>query len=190
MSKTTISLLVCLAFGIQLISQTQTIRGNIIDQEKVRIGENETAGELHDRLMTVGAKLVLKTVRNIEKDTINTQPQNENQKLKEAFKIFKPFCKIDWGKPIDVIHNHIRGLSPYPTAYTELQNKTTNEIVSCKIFKTAMLKETHQHKVTTIITSKTELKIAVNGGFIAILELQLAGKKRMKTADFLKGYKA
>ena len=95
--------------------------GDIIAQEKVSIGENETAGELHDKLMDIGSKLVLKTVQQIENRTVTTQPQKENQELKEAFKIFKPFCKIDWSKPINEIHNHIRGLSPYPTAWTHFK---------------------------------------------------------------------
>ncbi len=130
----------------------------------------------------------MKTVQNIENDTINTQPQNENQELKEAFKIFKPFCKIDWSKSIDDIHNHIRGLSPYPTAFTEFKNKETDEIVSCKVFKT--LKEVIPHDLAngTIEQSKTELKIAVNGGYIQLLEIQLAGKKRMPIAALLNGF--
>ncbi|MFB0923755.1 MAG: methionyl-tRNA formyltransferase, partial [Vicingaceae bacterium] len=84
--------------------------GDIIAQEKTPIGENETAGELHDKLMGIGSSLVLKTVQDIENENINSQAQNENQELKEAFKIFKPFCKIDWSKPMNEIHNHVRGL--------------------------------------------------------------------------------
>lgn len=162
--------------------------GDIIAQEKVNIGENETAGELHDKLMDIGCKLVLKTVQAIEQEKIASQAQNENQELKEAFKIFKPFCKIDWSKPINEIHNHIRGLSPYPTAFTELKNKTTGEIISCKIFKTNAIKENHNFELNEIITSKTELKIAVNDGFINILELQVAGKKRMELTALLNGF--
>ena len=161
--------------------------GDIIDQAKVSIEENETAGELHDKLMDIGGKLVLKTVQNIENNTIKSQPQNENQELKEAYKIFKPFCKVDWTKPIDDIHNHIRGLSPYPTAFTEFKNKETNEIVSCKIFKTLKEITPHNIEAETIEQSKTELKIAVNGGYIQLLEIQLAGKKRMPIGALLNG---
>jgi len=162
--------------------------GDIISQEKVTIGENETAGELHDKLMTIGSALVLKTVRNIENENINSQTQNENQELKEAFKIFKPFCKIDWNRSIEDIHNHIRGLSPYPTAWTELTNKETNEIISCKIFKTKIIKEKHNLTIGEIITSKSELKIAINDGYLNILELQVAGKKRMELTALLNGF--
>ena len=168
--------------------QHQIDTGDVIAQEKVTIGENETAGELHDKLMEIGSKLVLKTVRDIENDTISTHPQNEHQVLKEACKIFKPFCKVDWTKPIDVIHNHIKGLSPYPTAWTAFKNTTTGEIISCKIFKTIKENGIHQLKIGTINTTKTALKIAVTGGFIQILELQLAGKKRMTSNELLKGF--
>ena len=161
--------------------------GDIITQEKVSIGTNETAGELHDKLMDIGCKLVLKTVQSIEKEDINSQAQNENQELKEAFKIFKPFCKIDWNKSIEDIHNHIRGLSPYPTAFTELKNKETNEIISCKIFRSEIIMDEHQYPIGTIITSKRELKIAVKDGYINILELQMAGKKRMELSALLNG---
>lgn len=162
--------------------------GDIIAQEKVSIGNNESAGELHDKLMNIGCKLVLKTVQDIENENINSQAQNEDQELKEAFKIFKPFCKIDWNKSIEDIHNHIRGLSPYPTAWTEITNKETSEIISCKIFKTEIIKEKNDLTIGDIITSKSELKIVVNGGFINILELQVAGKKRMELTALLNGF--
>lgn len=162
--------------------------GDIIDQEKVSIGDDETAGELHDKLMAIGSDLVLKTVQNIEEGSITTQPQNENQILKEAFKIFKPDCKIDWSKSIDDIHNLIRGLSPYPTAWTEFKNKETEEIISCKIYRTKKLIEEHSFSIGEVLQTKNELKIAVNGGFIKILELHLAGKKRMETSALLNGF--
>jgi len=162
--------------------------GDIIDQEKITINENETAGELHDKLMVVGANLVLSTVQKIESNSINTQTQNENQELKEAFKIFKPDCKIDWTRPIIDIHNLIRGLSPYPTAWTEFNNNSTQEIISCKIFRTELQIEDHDLPIKQIIQTKNELKIAVSGGFIKILELQLAGKKRMEVSSLLNGF--
>lgn len=162
--------------------------GDIIAQEKVTIGENETAGELHDSLMLLGKDLVLKTVQDIEHDNVSPFPQNENQELKEAFKIFKPFCKINWQNPISEIHNHIRGLSPYPTAWTEFKNKETGELISSKIFRTEKELVQHDSALGTIITSKTTLKIAVNGGYINIIEMQLAGKKRMEMAALLNGF--
>jgi methionyl-tRNA formyltransferase len=162
--------------------------GDIISQEKVLIGENETAGELHDKLMNIGSKLVLKTVQDIENENVNPQLQNENQELKEAFKIFKPICKIDWNKSINEIHNHIRGLSPYPTAWTEFKNKETGENISCKIFRSERILEEHSLKPGETIATKTELKIVVNGGYLNILELQLAGKKRMDVVALLNGF--
>jgi methionyl-tRNA formyltransferase len=162
--------------------------GDIIAQEKVSIGENESAGELHDKLMDIGSGLVLKTVQEIENEKISAQAQNENQELKEAFKIFKPFCKINWDQPITDIHNHIRGLSPYPTAFTEIKNKETAETISCKIFKTEIIIEAHNYGLRELIVSKTELKVAVKGGFINILELQVAGKKRMELTALLNGF--
>lgn len=162
--------------------------GDVIEQEKVLIEENETAGELHDKLMHIGSNLVLKTVKAIEKNSVVTKPQNNNQPLKEAFKIFKPDCKIDWSLPIDVIHNKIRGLSPYPTAWTELKHKKNSTLLSLKIFKTIKLKENHQQPIGTIITTRNSILIAVNGGFIQLTELQLEGKKRMDAQALLNGF--
>ena len=162
--------------------------GDIIAQQKVSITENETAGELHDQLMITGAKLVLETVKKIENDTIITSPQNNNQPLKEAFKLFKPNCKIDWSLSMEAIHNLIRGLSPYPTAWTELKDRNTGEMLSCKIFRTEKQPEQHQLAIPSIIQHKNELKIAVQGGFLKILELQLSGKKRMETTALLNGF--
>ena len=162
--------------------------GDIIAQEKTAIGENETAGELHDKLMFIGKDLVLKTVQDIENDNINAFPQDNNQELKEAFKIFKPFCKVDWTKSIDEVHNHIRGLSPYPTAFTEFKHKETSNVISCKLFKSAKEIAEHNSEIGSIHQTKNELKIAVKGGFIKLLEIQVAGKKRMETAALLNGF--
>ncbi len=162
--------------------------GDVIAQEKVSIEENETAGELHDKLIKIGASLVLKTVQDIEKNNVSTIPQNENQELKEAFKIFKPFCKIDWSKSIHEIHNHIRGLSPYPTAWIEFKNIETEEIISCKVFKAEKELMNHNHNLGEIVQDKNSLKIAVQGGYINIHELQLSGKKRMNISALLNGF--
>ncbi|HRN40585.1 MAG TPA: methionyl-tRNA formyltransferase, partial [Vicingus sp.] len=111
-----------------------------------------------------------------------------NQELKEAFKIFKPDCKIDWNLPIDIIHNKVRGLSPYPTAWTTLMNKENKELLSLKIFKTLPVFENHQLEPKTIISTKNTIKIAVHGGYIEIVELQLEGKKRMDVPALLNGF--
>ncbi|KJS04266.1 MAG: methionyl-tRNA formyltransferase [Flavobacteriales bacterium BRH_c54] len=161
--------------------------GEIIFQEKVSIGDDETAGQLHDKLMKIGANLVVKTLTAITENNIQTTPQENNKELKLAYKIFKPFCKTDWKKPLNEIHNHIRGLSPYPTAFTQFIHQPTGKVINCKIFKSKALKENHNYKIGKIIFTKNELKIAVKDGYIAILELQPEGKKRMTAVAFLNG---
>lgn len=162
--------------------------GDIIAQEKTSIGDNETAGELHNKLMIIGKDLVLKTVKAIENGNVQTVIQNNNQELKEAYKIFKPFCKVDWNKSINDIHNHIRGLSPYPTAFTVFKHKETEELTSCKLFKAEKEILDHNFSIGSIHQTKNELKIAVEGGFIKLLELQVAGKKRMTVSALLNGF--
>ena len=162
--------------------------GDVIEQKKIEIGDNETAGELHDKLMIIGGELVLKTVQAIENNDVKTIPQNNNQVLKEAYKIFKPDCKVDWTQPIEAIHNKIRGLSPYPTAWTELKHKENHTILSLKIFKTIAIIEEHHLNVGVISTTKNSILVAVNGGFLQLLELQLEGKKRMDAQSLLNGF--
>lgn len=161
--------------------------GEIIFQEKVTIGDDETAGELHDKLMKIGANLVVKTLTSIAENNIQTTPQENSKELKLAYKIFKPFCKINWTKPLNEIHNHIRGLSPYPTAFTQFIHQPTGKVINCKIFKSKVVTENHNYTIGELIFTKTELKIAVKDGLIAILELQPEGKKRMPVAAFLNG---
>jgi len=159
--------------------------GNIIFQEKIQITDNMNVGELHDELMNLGARLVVETVHQIENNSINAKPQTEfkEDELKPAPKIFKADCKIDWNQPIENIHNHIRGLSPYPAAWTRLNNK------GLKIFKGSKETVNNQEETETILTDhKTFFKVAVDGGFYNIEELQLEGKKRMKIEDFLRGF--
>lgn len=162
--------------------------GDIIEQQKVAIGENETAGELHDKLMNEGGSLILKTVQAIENNNIVTKPQDNSQTLKEAYKIFKPDCKIDWRLDINTIYNKIRGLSPYPTAWTELNHKTDQTVLSLKIFRTLKIEEQHSQQIGTISTTKNSILVAVNGGFLQLLELQLEGKKRMDAQSLLNGF--
>ncbi len=159
--------------------------GNIIFQEKVLITDDMNAEDLHDQLMNLGAKLVVKTVHQIETKNIVTIAQktfNENE-LKAAPKIFKIDCKINWNSSINNIHNHIRGLSPYPAAWTRLNNK------SLKIFKGEKELINHSNEIGSIISDhKSFFKIAVTGGYYNLKELQLEGKKRMKIEDFLRGF--
>lgn len=165
--------------------------GNILFNEKVIISDNDTAGDLHDRLMTTGAELVLKTVKAIETKNYTEFPQSDvvsgSEVLKTAPKIFKEDCKINWNQSIVTIHNHIRGLSPYPSAFTELCSPD-NKILQLKIYKSDKETVSNQPLVGTIKTDeKTFLKIAALDGFIKITELQLAGKKKMNVVDFLRG---
>jgi methionyl-tRNA formyltransferase len=166
--------------------------GKIIFQEKTPINENETAGDIHDRLMLIGAKLILKTVQAVENGKYPQIDQatliGQEIEIKIAPKIFKDDCKIDWDRSIDDIHNFIRGLSPYPTAFTELLSPEGNNI-TLKIFNCKKEYTSHNDLCPTIISdSKTYLKLSVKGGYIHINELQLAGKKRMLIQDFLRGF--
>ncbi len=167
--------------------------GNIILQEKLNISPDETAGELHDRLMIAGASLVLKTVGKIFSGNITTINQRdlikEGTELRKAPKIFTEDCRIKWSEKVDRINNTIRGLSPHPGAWSEWQ-KPDGDILFLKIYSAQ--KETIQtvHSPGTIITDyKTQLEIAAADGYISILNLQQAGKKRMDVAEFLRGVK-
>jgi methionyl-tRNA formyltransferase len=171
--------------------------GKIIFREKTSIGEDETAGDVHDRLMHIGAGLVLKTVQAIER---NDYPQTDQsvliaagEKEKHAPKIFKEDCRIDWNTGVDDIHNKIRGLSPYPAAFTEIGAQTDqgNEVHSLKIFRSKKEKGGHSLLPGTIESdAKTFMKVAAKDGFIHLTDLQLAGKKRLSAADFLRGFPA
>lgn len=161
--------------------------GEIILQESTTISEDDTAGKLHDKLMYLGADLVLKTVRLIEKGTVATSKQKGSENLKTAHKIHKETCEIDWSKPINEIYNHIRGLSPYPTAWSTMFNN--NEEFSVKIYVVAKEYTAHDLKIGTIVFDKKELKVAVEKGYINLLEIQLPGKRRMNTSDVLNGLK-
>jgi len=160
--------------------------GEIILQNKTNIGKNETVGELHDKLMHLGGDLVIDTLRRIATDNIKTRKQAKDSN-KLAYKIHTDTCKIDWHQTSKKIHNHIRGLNPYPAAWTTLTNN--DETISAKIYDCEVVHESHQLKVGSIITDKKTIKIATLDGFIKINQIKLAGKKRMDTASLLNGYK-
>ncbi|NOZ47870.1 MAG: methionyl-tRNA formyltransferase [Chlorobi bacterium] len=165
--------------------------GNILLQEKIKILPNETAGTLHDKLMFSGAKLLHKTLQNIAHESITPLNQNnlikEGNTLKKAPKIFKPDCEINWNNSLKEIYNFIRGLSPYPTAWTKLTN--AEKSFTLKIFSIKMVNTEHAHQIPSIISDgKKHLHIAVCGGLIDIQELQLEGKKRMYVEEFLRGF--
>jgi len=159
--------------------------GNIIFQETVSILENDSAGDLHDKLMGIGAELVVKTINALEKNTLKTISQKEMADNKPAPKIYPETCKIDWTKDLDTIYNHIRGLSPYPTAWTTLivQEKS----LKFKIYTALKEKNAHTLANGTILSTKKSLKVAVKNGFIILKEVQLAGKRKMAIQDLLNG---
>ena len=168
--------------------------GDVIQQEKVEIADNDNVGVVHDKLMLLGADMVIKTVDSILDGTIKSIPQDElcNKDLQPtpAPKIFKDTCRIDWSRNAADIHNHVRGLAPYPAAWTAFYDNGGNEF-QIKIFETALVKqESHiQHEPATIITDGNSLKIMCDDMPLEILSVQLSGKKRMSAVDFLRGFK-
>lgn len=167
--------------------------GNIVYQQKVEIGESMTAGELHDELMQVGAELLVKTVDALEAGHAPFTEQRQLLGGRESIgapKIFKEDMKIDWTKDVHTVYNHIRGLSPFPTAWTELIHKETAVVLPVKIFKTEKIVQEHLNVMGTIVTDqKKTFDIYVKNGVIRIVELQLSGKKRMGVEEFLRGFR-
>lgn len=166
--------------------------GNILFQEKVTIENSDTAGTLHDKLMDIGANLVIKTVDAIINNTAKAIAQSnfyDNEKeLKAAPKIFKETCKINWNSPVEIIFDFIRGLSPYPAAWTELVT-LNSENLSFKIFESEIVDETTALNPGTIVTdNKNYLHVACENGFISVKDVQVSGKRRMKIKDFLNGF--
>ncbi|MEX0291558.1 MAG: methionyl-tRNA formyltransferase [Flavobacteriaceae bacterium] len=163
--------------------------GAIILQNKTTIEKDDTAGTLHDKLMLLGASLVLKTVERIAegKATSTAQKIEEGTVLRLAPKIHKEDCKINWDLEIEEIYNHIRGLSPYPAAWSILVNDEESFHIKVYASKTEYAK--HSNCPGLILSSKKELKVAVADGYIVLEEIQLAGKRRMPIADVLNGLK-
>jgi methionyl-tRNA formyltransferase len=161
--------------------------GDVLFMEKITITDDVTAGEYHDRLMNKGAGLLVKTVKAIESGRYTEQPQQQltdEQELKHAPKIFKDDCRINWNQPVEKVYNLIRGLSPYPASYTELNGKTF------KIYKASKEVFTPEVKPGTYLTdNRTYLKFACANGYIFVTDAQLEGKKRMNIEDFLRGVK-
>jgi methionyl-tRNA formyltransferase len=165
--------------------------GNILFRETVKVGPDTTVGELHDQLMGIGAGLVLTTVDAlaegraipIAQDQLKLEPERLH-----APKIYKEDCRISWQHDVQKNHNKIRGLSPYPTAWTELSSPT-KENISLKIFRTTQEKCNHSHTPGTILSDQKKwMKIACSNGYLYVTDLQLAGKKRMGIEEFLRGF--
>ncbi len=159
--------------------------GAMILNAETAVGANESAGELHDRLMELGSETVIQTLRLVEKESVITTVQEDNDEIKTAYKLNKENCKIDWNKPAIDIHNLIRGLSPYPAAWCFISDK--GEEWNVKIYQSSIIIESHSLAIGQLVSTKKELKIAVANGFIQIESIQFPGKKKMNTAEFLNG---
>ena len=159
--------------------------GHIILQKEIAIHKDEIVGELHDRLMNLGADLVSETVLKIKNNDVTSQKQKDIEE-KIAPKLFPENCKINWNNSIDSIYNHIRGLNPFPGAWTEMLNN--NVITPLKIYKIKKEEITHKEAIKKIITTKSDIRIAVNGGYIIIDELKISGKKKLDSKSLLNGY--
>ncbi len=161
--------------------------GEMILQDSMAITNDDTAGTLHDKLMGKGADLVLKTVIQIEKGAVKRKKQEFSEVLRAAPKIHKDTCRIDWNKTINEVFDHIRGLSPYPAAWTTLING--KDEISVKIYEASMKKEKHNHTNGHLVFTKKEMQVAVEGGYIGLLKIQLPGKRKMETREVLNGLK-
>lgn len=161
--------------------------GAIITSKKVNIAPDATVGMLHNELMTIGSELVLETAELIKNDAVTTSIQKSSEALKTAYKLNKDNCKIDWQCDIDTVYNKIRGLNPFPSAWTTLNNDT--EMIDIKIFDIEKELAAHELSLGKVITTKNDLKIAVKGGYIVIKTIQFPGKKKMDVQALLNGYK-
>ena len=166
--------------------------GRILLQKRTTIGDQETAGDLHDRLMSLGAGVVMETVTRLAAGTLEAQSQDrfihKKAALKNAPKIYREHCRISWDLPGKKVHNLIRGLSPYPGAFTNLE-KPNGVKVLCKIFSSTFEdSEPAESPGTLLSDNKSFLKAAVVDGYIQIQSIQLEGKRRMDVKDFLAGF--
>ena len=166
--------------------------GRILFTEKTQINNNDTVGDLHDRLMITGANLVLKTVDALARGEIKPVDQNELlcsvTEIKHAPKLFRGDMRINWQRPAADVRNLIRGLSPYPSAWTTLKKLETDQASELKIYYAEISDGDDAPPGTIFTDGKNYLKVACGNGWIKITDLQLSGKKRMKTDEFLRGF--
>lgn len=166
--------------------------GDIIQQEKIEIAETDNVGVVHDRLMTLGAGMVVETVDAIIAGTVKPIPQedllNKDEEPTPAPKIFKETCEIDFKRTAREVYNHIRGLSPYPAAWTTIKDANGTEF-ALKIYETELPSEIVVGEPGAVVATKDTLTFACADGSIEVKSIQLAGKKRMTTAEFLRGFK-
>jgi methionyl-tRNA formyltransferase len=166
--------------------------GNILLREEVPVFQFENAGDLHDKLMKHGARLIIKTLEAVAEDSIRPKPQSDfmipGENLRNAPKIFPDFCIVDWNKEPQKIHNFIRGLSPYPCARSVFKNEKRS--MAFKIYESEPEAGKHILLPGQVVSdTNTFIKIATAGGFVRILSLQLEGKKRLGTEEFLRGFR-
>lgn len=160
--------------------------GAILIKEGLSIDENETAGSLHDRLMVLGSKVVLETVSLIENDKAVAVPQEANEDHKKAPKLTPENTRIKWNDSVWVIDRKIRGLNPYPVAWSVLIDK--GQELKVKIFKCKPIEVVHTDKPGTMIAGKNDIRIAASDGYINIIEMQLPGKRKMDVQSLLNGH--
>ena len=157
--------------------------GDVLMCEKMPIGEHDTTGNVHDRMMELGGKTMLASVRKIESGDYQLTPQ-DNSKVSKAPKLKTETCRIDFDRPTKKVYDFIRGMSPFPTAWTKLYNQ------KLKVLKAKPLIASHQHVPNTFVTdNKNYIRIATQDGYINVEELQMQGKRKMSVKDFLNGYK-
>lgn len=161
--------------------------GEIIAQQSVSIGLNENAGQLHDRLMILGAELVVETLKRISSGDVDTKAQSQTGSEKTAHKLQKDNTKINWNTSSAEIYNLIRGLSPYPAAWTVLDNGDDNEMI-LKVYDTSVILKEHSLSPGTVLVEQKQVMVASTDGFVILNEIQLAGKRRMAIKDVLNGF--
>lgn len=166
--------------------------GKILFKKEIDIWENDTVGTIHDSLLSVGAKLVVKTIEALADGNFDAVAQTdliEESEIKHAPKIFKEDCKIDWAQDVEFVRNLIRGLSPYPTAWSTLVHKETGKEIPTKLFFAMQVEDKSLGEPGTVASDgKTFVKVACGNGWLQLTDLQIAGKKRMKLTDFLRGF--
>jgi len=167
--------------------------GKILLQRECPIGENDTVGDLHDRLMKIGADLIIETVEGIAGESLNPVDQSEfydKNKIRPAPKIFKEDCKIDWTNDSEKVRNLIRGLSPHPVAWANLVNTETGRTITCKIYLALPVISVETASPGTIDSDgESYMNVACKNGWLEIKDIQLSGKKRLGTSDFLRGFR-
>jgi len=167
--------------------------GKILLKKEIEIKKTDSAGDLHDRMMLAGAKLVQDTIEIIANGDLNPITQNSLiqliKEIKPAPKIFKNDCRIHWGNEGEKIYNFIRGLSPFPGAWTTLVYPETGKTLNLKVFESEWIKQDHQNNPGVLQADKSKLLVAVKDGYISLKVIQLEGKKKLNVDEFLRGYK-